>query len=126
MNADKTMPLRSLVAGIIMTGLFLGAWLVAEQSGVDSSPIWVIAGPVILGLLIGEVVGSAGRHAAQAANQTNGQLDARIKAAVAAALADRDSARTRQAQGDINSDSPFTGITSVTAKHGTEIAKSGA
>ncbi|MFT3876187.1 MAG: hypothetical protein QM708_07185 [Propioniciclava sp.] len=106
MTNDKTMPLRSLVAGIIMTGLFLGAWLAAEQSGVDSSPIWVIAGPVILGLLVGEVVASASRNSAQAASQTNGVLDARIKAAVSAALADRDAARTRQAQGDISTAQP--------------------
>ena len=98
---NNTMPLRSLVAGVLTFALVLGSWLYGEILGIDTSVLWPVAVPVILGLLVGEVIGNASRNSAQAAQQTNGVMDDRIKASVASALADRDAARTRQSRGDI-------------------------
>ena len=85
--------------------LFGAAWLYGESvAHVDTTIVWTVSGPIILALFVGHQLGATADAAQQAANQTNGVLGDRIKAAVAAALADRDAARTRQAQGDIGPD----------------------
>lgn len=93
----------TMTFGVVVFLGTLAAWLYGESvAHVDTTIVWTIAGPIILALFVGQQLGTATEAAQQAANQTNGVLDARIKAGVAAALADRDAARTRQAQGDVS------------------------
>lgn len=88
--------------GVIVFLASLGAWLWGETHGVNTDILWIVTTPVVGALFIGQQLGATAQHAQQAANQTNGMMDSRVKSAVSAALADRDAARTRQAQGDVS------------------------
>jgi hypothetical protein len=92
--------------GVAVFVATLAAWLYGETVHIDTTIVWTVAGPIVLALFVGQQLGNTADAAKQAASQTNGALDARVKAAVAAALADRDAARTRQAQGDIGTSVP--------------------
>jgi hypothetical protein len=100
-NKDNTRSAVTMGFGVVVFVATLAAWLYGEAHHVDTTIVWTVAGPIILALFVGHQLGTTSDAAKQAASQTNGVLDARVKAAVAAALADRDAARTRQAQGDI-------------------------
>ena len=93
----------TMAYGTVIFLATLAAWLWGETHGVKTDVLWIVSVPVVGGLFLGESISGAKKAAEQAAAQTNGLLDGRVKAAVAAALADRDAARTRQAQGDIGS-----------------------
>ena len=100
-------PTRATMAfGTVVLLAALAAWLYGEKNGIDTNIVWVVVGPITVALFMGGKVDEAASAANQAAQQTNGVLDGRIKAAVAGALADRDAARTRQAQGDISEATP--------------------
>ena len=101
----------TMLFGVIIFVATLGAWLWGETHGVDTNIVWVVATPVITALFVGQQIGAAADAAKQAAAQTNGGLHDRIKSAVAGALADRDAARTRQAQGDVSEDRAATAAT---------------
>lgn len=89
----------TMAFGVVVFVATLIAWLYGESvAHVDTTIVWAIAGPIILALFVGQQIGEAKSAAQLAANQTNGMLDARIKAGAAAALAERDAARTHQAQ----------------------------
>ena len=103
MNGNTRVPTTiTMLFGVVIFVATLAAWLYGESvAHVDTTIVWTVSGPIILALFVGHQLGATADAAQQAANQTNGVLGDRIKAAVAAALADRDAARTRQAQGDI-------------------------
>ncbi|PKQ22216.1 MAG: hypothetical protein CVT65_14565 [Actinobacteria bacterium HGW-Actinobacteria-5] len=88
--------------GVVVFVATLVAWLYGESVHVPTTILWTVATPIVLALFVGHQLGTTADAARQAATQTNGTLEARVKAAVATALADRDAARTRQAQGDIS------------------------
>lgn len=112
MNTKSTIPTAVTMGfGVVVFVATLAAWLYGEQAHVDTTIVWTVAGPIVLALFVGHQLGNTADAAKQAASQTNGVLDARVKAAVAAALADRDAARTRQAQGDIGTALPATAPT---------------
>lgn len=91
----------AMTFGTIIFCATLGAWLYGAERGIDTTVLWSVTTPVIGFLFIGGALSKTAEHAEQAAVQTNGSMDSKIKAAVSSALADRDKARTRQAQGDI-------------------------
>ena len=103
-NDVPIMQLVMIAAGTIIVLATLAAWLYAAKNGIESSPLWAFSIPIAGALLIGHQLSRVGENAKQAAVQTNGNMEARMKAAAAQALAERDAARTRQAQGDISSD----------------------
>jgi len=92
----------TMIFGVVIFLASLAAWLWGETHAVNTDILWIVATPVVMALFVGQQLGATAEHAQQAATQTNGALDSRIKAGVAAALADRDAARTRQANGDIS------------------------
>ena len=92
--------------GVVIFLASLAAWLFGEMHGIDTNVVWMVSGPLLVALFIGTKVDDAKTAAEQAVAQTNGVLDGRIKSSVAAALADRDAARTRQANGDIGHPPP--------------------
>lgn len=104
MNDNKSVPTAVTMGfGVVVFVATLVAWLYGESvAHVPTTILWTVAGPIIIALFIGHQLGTTADAARQAATQTNGTLEARVKAAVATALADRDAARTRQAQGDIS------------------------
>ena len=111
-NTANRAPTRwSMLFGVVIFVAALGAYLYGETQGIDTSVIWLVSGPILVALFIGTKVDDAKSAAEQAAAQTNGMLDPRIQSAVARALADRDAARTRQAQGDISAPPPPPGTT---------------
>lgn len=79
----------------------LAAWLYASERGIDTTVLWTVTTPVIGALFIGGALSKTADHAEQAAIQTNGSMEAKIKAQVSSALADRDAARTWQANGSV-------------------------
>lgn len=91
-----------LVIGCLITMAAIGAWVFAKLNNVETGELMAFVVPVVGALFLVTSVSRAGDAAQQAAQQTNGMMDARVKSAVAAALADRDAARTRQAQGDVS------------------------
>lgn len=99
MNRPNT---ATMTFGVIIFISALAAWLWGETHGVNTDILWIVTTPVVGALFVGQQVAHAADAAQQAAAQTNGALDGRVKAAMASALADRDAARTRQAQGDIS------------------------
>ena len=103
MNGNTRVPTTiTMLFGVVIFVSTLAAWLYGESvAHVDTTIVWTVSAPIILALFVGHQLGATADAAQQAASQTNGVLGDRIKAAVAAALADRDAARTRQAQGDI-------------------------
>lgn len=106
------MQLVMIAAGTIIVLATLAAWLYAAKNGIESSPLWAFSIPIAGALLIGHQLSRVGENAKQAAVQTNGNMEARMKAAAAQALAERDAARTRQAQGDISEDVNMQGVSS--------------
>ena len=106
MNGNTRVPTTiTMLFGVVIFISTLAAWLYGESvAHVDTTIVWTVSSPIILALFVGHQLGATADAAQQAANQTNGVLGDRIKAAVAAALADRDAARTRQAQGDIGAE----------------------
>lgn len=122
MSTKSTIPTAVTMGfGVVVFVATLIAWLYGESiAHVNTTIVWTVAGPIILALFVGQQLGNTADAAKQAASQTNGALDARVKAAVAAALADRDAARTRQAQGDIG-----TVLPSVTLETAAEPEDSG-
>lgn len=97
-----TAQLVMLGAGTVITIATIGAWLYGATHHIDTAPLFAFVIPVVGALFVAQNLGTTRDAAQQAANQTNGQLGPRIKAAVSEALADRDAARTRQAQGDVS------------------------
>jgi hypothetical protein len=87
----------NLVAGTVIFLATVGAWLYAAERGMETSPLFFIAGPVIGSLFLISPITRAADGAQAAALQTNGQMKSTIKAAVNEALGDRDAARTWQA-----------------------------
>lgn len=116
------MPTRSLVAGTVIFLATLAAWLYGAQAGVDTTMLWAVSTPLVLGLFLGETVTAAATSARQAAIQTNGSLEGRVKAATAQALAERDAARTRQVLGDIG---PTPVDTTVAARYAANVLEAG-
>lgn len=92
----------NLVVGCLIYVSTIAAWFFASREGIDTGPLFYIAGPVIGSLFLAGPISKAADSASQAAAQTNGVMEARIEAATARALAKRDAARTRQAMGDIS------------------------
>lgn len=103
MNSKSVPTAVTMGFGVVVFLGTIAAWLYGESIHVNTAIVWTVAGPIIVALFVGHQLGTTADAAKQAASQTNGVLDARIKASVSAALADRDAARTRQAQGDISS-----------------------
>jgi len=101
-NSTKGQSIAAMAFGTIIFVATLAAWLYGSERGIDTNVLWSVVTPVIGFLFIGGALNKTAEHAEQAAVQTNGSMDSKIKAAVSSALADRDSARTRQAQGDIS------------------------
>lgn len=99
---DTRPTLAMMIIGAVIFVAVLVAWLVAEFNGVATGALLAFAVPVVGALFIGHQLGATRDAAQQAATQTNGMMETRVKSAVASALADRDAARTRQAQGDIS------------------------
>lgn len=100
---DKPVPTTTmLIIGAVIFVAVIAAWLFAEFNHIGTGALLAFAVPVVGALFIGHQLGSTADAAKQAVSQTNGGLDGRVKSAVSAALADRDAARTRQAQGDID------------------------
>jgi hypothetical protein len=95
-----------LVAGTVISLATIAAWLYGATHGIDTAPLFAFVIPVVGSLFIANGLGKTAEHAQAAATQTNGMMGPRIKAAVSEALAERDAARTRQAQGDISDDVP--------------------
>lgn len=106
MNTKSVPTAVTMGFGVVVFVATLVAWLYGESVHVPTTILWTVAGPIIIALFVGHQLGTTADAARQAASQTNGVLDARVKAAVSAALADRDAARTRQAQGDIGTAAP--------------------
>lgn len=102
MNNNKGQTVAAMMFGTIIFLATLAAWLYGSERGIDTGVLWSVVTPVIGFLFIGGALNKTAEHAEQAAVQTNGSMDHKIKSAVSAALAERDSARTRQAQGDIS------------------------
>jgi hypothetical protein len=118
MNPRGTLGIQ--IVGAFLFTVTLAALYFIGKAGMDTGPIFYIAGPVISAIFLAPGINSAADAAKQAALQTNGSLKPAVKSAVAeaiseqvpdivksassAALADRDAARTRQAQGDISQD----------------------
>ena len=101
-----TPQLVMLLAGTLITVATIGAWLFAATKGIDTAPLFAFTIPVVGTLFVANGLSKTSEAAQQAATQTNGLLGPRIKAAVSEALADRDAARTRQAQGDVSEEMP--------------------
>ena len=116
MNGNTRVPTTiTMLFGVVIFVSTLAAWLYGESvAHIDTAIVWTVSGPIILALFVGHQLGATADAAQQAANQTNGVLGDRIKAAVAAALADRDAARTRQAQGDIGAETTDQAAASTT------------
>lgn len=96
----------TMVFGTIVFMCSLGAWLYASEHGLQTDIIWTVTVPIIIGLFLGEQLSKTASNAAKAVEQTNGSLSAKIETIVARALANRDAARTRQAQGDVGGPTP--------------------
>ena len=101
----------TMLIGLGVMGMSLAAWLYGEKNGIDTRVLWTVVPSLLIALFIGNSIGTntevsqkAADAAQQAVTQTNGSMDARIEAGVSKALANRDAARTRQAQGDISQD----------------------
>ena len=107
-----------MIIGTIVFVATLGAWLFAEFNHIGTVALLAFAAPVVVALFVGQQLGATRDAAQQAAAQTNGALDSRIKAGVAAALADRDAARTRQANGDISGQPAVSVLTATLADEG--------
>ena len=107
MTRDRTLIVVQLVLGTIITLAGIGAWLWGKLNGIDTTELMSFLVPIVGALFLVTAVSKAGEAAQQAAQQTNGGLEARIKSSVSAALADRDAARTRQAQGDVSDVGPL-------------------
>jgi hypothetical protein len=90
-----------MIFGTIIFLATLAAWLYASAHNIDTGVLWSVVTPVIAFLFIGGALNKTAEHAQEAATNTNGAMGPKIEAAVATALANRDMARTRQAQGDI-------------------------
>lgn len=90
-----------LVAGTVIYITTIAAWILAASRGIDTGPLFYMAGPVVAGLFLLQPLTKAADNAQLAAQQTNGVMDSRIENAVTNALANRDAARTRQAVGDV-------------------------
>lgn len=101
-TSSRGQSIAAMAFGTIIFVATLAAWLYGSERGIDTNVLWSVVTPVIGFLFIGGALNKTAEHAEQAAVQTNGSMDSKIKAAVSSALADRDSARTRQAQGDIS------------------------
>ncbi len=101
-TSSRGQSIAAMGFGTIIFVATLAAWLYGSERGIDTNVLWSVVTPVIGFLFIGGALNKTAEHAEQAAVQTNGSMDSKIKAAVSSALADRDSARTRQAQGDIS------------------------
>lgn len=99
---SKGQTVSAMAFGTIIFIATLCAWIYGSLNGIDTTVLWSVVTPVIGFLFIGGALNKTAEHAEQAAVQTNGAMDHKIKSAVSSALADRDSARTRQAQGDIS------------------------
>lgn len=97
---------QTMAFGVGVFAVSTAAWLYGEVHHLDTTILWAVATPVVLGLLLGDGISHAASAARQAADQTNGQLESRVQTAVSQALAARDAARTRQARGDIDAPSP--------------------
>lgn len=93
-----------LVAGTVIYITTIAAWILAASRGIDTGPLFYMAGPVVAGLFLLQPLTKAADNAQLAAQQTNGVLDKRIETAVSSALAKRDAARTRQTVGDISTE----------------------
>lgn len=101
-TGSKGQTVAAMMFGTIIFLATLAAWLYGEAHNIDTGVVWTVTTPVIGFLFIGGALNKTADAAEQAAIQTNGSMDAKIKSAVSSALADRDKARTRQAQGDIS------------------------
>jgi hypothetical protein len=101
-NGKSGQTIAAMTFGTIIFCATLAAWLYGETHNIDTGVVWTVTTPVIGFLFIGGALSKTADNAEQAAIQTNGSMDSKIKAAVSSALADRDMARTRQAQGDIS------------------------
>lgn len=101
-TSSKGQTVAAMMFGTIIFLATLAAWLYGETNDIDTGVLWSVVTPVIAFLFIGGALNKTADAAEQAAIQTNGSMDAKIKSAVSSALADRDKARTRQAQGDIS------------------------
>lgn len=102
MQTEDRPTLAMMIIGAVIVAIVLVVWLIAEFNHVPTGALLAFAVPVVGALFLTSPIAAARDAAQAAAGQTNGVLDSRIKAGVAAALADRDAARTRQAQGDIS------------------------
>lgn len=102
MNNNKGQTIAAMTFGTVIFLATLAAWLYGSERGIDTGVLWSVVTPVIGFLFVGGALNKTAEHAEQAAVQTNGSMDHKIKSAVSAALAERDSARTRQAVGDIS------------------------
>lgn len=106
----KGQTVAAMIFGTIIFLATLAAWLYASANGIDTGVLWSVVTPVIAFLFIGGALNKTAEHAQEAAVNTNGSMEPKIKAAVSEALANRDAARTRQAQGDISDISEPTNV----------------
>lgn len=101
---DNRPSIAMMVIGTIVFVATLGAWLYAESQHIPTGALLAFAVPVVGALFLAGPLSTAARSAQQAAQQTNGVMEERMISAVGKALANRDAARTRQAQGDISAE----------------------
>lgn len=102
MSTKSGQTVAAMTFGTVIFCATVAAWLYGAERGIDTTVLWSVTPPIIGFLFIGGALNKTAEHAEQAAVQTNGSMDSKIKSAVSSALADRDKARTRQAQGDIS------------------------
>lgn len=96
MNNRPTLP--TMVVGLILFLAALAAWLYAADRDINTDILWAVIVPILTALFVGHQVSAAAENAQKAADQTNGTMNERIKSVMIEALAERDAARTWQAQ----------------------------
>lgn len=82
----KANPTATLMAGLFVMVVTVGAYIYCEANGLESGPILAITGPVVAALLIQQSVARVEAKTDQAVANTNGALSGGIRAAVNAEL----------------------------------------